>query len=104
MSITAVNLLDPAEFTRVFGNVVEHAPSIAAVLARRRPLRDTQHLLAELYSIMDGLSDSGEYRQLSSPQRRATTRAPGPKVGEEVAALLAFGHRQPKLATNGSKF
>lgn len=60
LSITAVNLLDPAEFTRVFGNVVEYAPSIASVLARRRPLRDTQHLLAELYSIIDGLSDSGK--------------------------------------------
>lgn len=73
LSMTAVNLLDPAEFTRVFGNVVEHAPSIASVLARRRPLRDSQHLLAELYSIMDGLSDSGEY----SSARHATTRAPG---------------------------
>lgn len=57
-TITAVNLLEPSEFMRLFCNVVEHAPSIAAVLARRRPFRDVDHLLAELYSAVDGLSDS----------------------------------------------
>ncbi|XP_034250311.1 2-oxo-4-hydroxy-4-carboxy-5-ureidoimidazoline decarboxylase-like [Thrips palmi] len=57
-TITAVNLLEPSEFMRLFCNVVEHAPSIASVVARRRPLRDVQHLLAELYSVVDGLSDS----------------------------------------------
>ncbi|XP_026273667.1 2-oxo-4-hydroxy-4-carboxy-5-ureidoimidazoline decarboxylase [Frankliniella occidentalis] len=58
ISMTAVNLLEPAEFTRVFGNVVELAPSIGSVLARRRPLKDVQHLLTELNTIIDGLSDS----------------------------------------------
>ncbi|KAJ1529789.1 hypothetical protein ONE63_006535 [Megalurothrips usitatus] len=91
LTITAVNLLDPAEFTRVFGNAVEHAPSIAAVLARRRPLRDAQHLLAELYSVIDGLSDSDKVDILRRHPDLAGTLA-------EQGLLTAESTREQKAA------
>ncbi|KAK3922611.1 2-oxo-4-hydroxy-4-carboxy-5-ureidoimidazoline decarboxylase [Frankliniella fusca] len=92
MTMTAVNLLEPSEFTRIFGNVVELAPSIASVLARRRPLRDVQHLINELYSIMDGLSDSDKVDILRRhPDLAGTLAEKGLLTAESTAEQKSAG-------------
>jgi 2-oxo-4-hydroxy-4-carboxy-5-ureidoimidazoline decarboxylase len=52
LSISQINALSPAEFTRIFGPVFEHSPWIADAAARKRPVAGLEQLHAAMCEIV----------------------------------------------------
>ena len=60
LTLTELNdLEDFEEFIRIFGNVVEHCPVLAAALWRYRPFQDFDDLMDKIKSIINSLPLSG---------------------------------------------
>lgn len=51
-TLTDLNAADHDAFVAVLGGLFEHSPWVAAEAFERRPFRDAEHLLAELYAAL----------------------------------------------------
>ncbi|XP_051910490.1 2-oxo-4-hydroxy-4-carboxy-5-ureidoimidazoline decarboxylase isoform X3 [Hippocampus zosterae] len=60
MELSRVNELPYEEFVKIFGNVVERCPIVAAAVCSQRPFADVDALEAAICDFIDALSESGK--------------------------------------------
>ncbi|XP_037135374.1 2-oxo-4-hydroxy-4-carboxy-5-ureidoimidazoline decarboxylase [Syngnathus acus] len=60
MKLSQVNEVPYEQFIKVFGNVVEKCPIVAAAVCSQRPFADLEALETAIYDFIDALSESGK--------------------------------------------